>query len=249
MRYFILALVLLNVLYFFYPAGERSKAGGELVRGERGIPLLRLVDEDPEFAEVGHVVAKAGKGGGMAGAGGGKAEREERDEEVLSKNTDSSKGAKKATGVCYTIGPFRREEKAELATQALLRQGVKVDWRAAKERRTKGYAVFLPSYPSQEAAQQVVDKLAANGVDDYYILTDSKHSNAISLGFFTLKAGSEKRVAELKKMGYSPQVEVRFDEIPVYWLDYMLDSSAKAEGLWKGFALSGNVEVLDRDCK
>lgn len=235
MRFFIVALIIFNVAYFFYPAATQSLSQQTISRGDPGVPLLELIGESTSEQEVEGMTSVSPK---VTDEG----------EKGHSPSGEGEDGDAVATD-CYTIGPFRREERAEAATQALLAKGVKVKWRAAKERRTKGFAVYLPPYPSHEAAQRVVEKLSASGLTDYYILNDPKRNNAISLGFFTLKAGSEKRVSDLKAMGYSPQVEARFDEIPVYWLDYQVSKDADRIGLWSGYTLPSGVEILDRDCK
>lgn len=245
MRIFILALLALNVIYFFFPVSGQDSLGS-LPQGERGIPLLVLLDEKPLATRVAAsgLEASGHSSGVPLGA---------RGEVTPSLDSVSRKTQPPAEGAslveCLTIGPFRKEEAAELATQELLKQGVKVNWRAAKERRTKGYSVYLPPYPSHEAARQVVDRLRAHGVTDYYIYSDATKENSISLGFFTLKAGSEKRVYELKVMGYSPRVEARFDEIPVYWLDYQVERLDPSKDVWDGYLLPAAVDVLRRDCK
>lgn len=260
MRLFLIGLLLLNVAYFFVPERGVNAFDEAVPRGDRRLPLLVKLDEElyevkaedgvsrrldgRSPKDVANPVAPALEtaSGDVVTADVGEGEPGTSPANIESKPTIA--GTR-----CFTVGPYRREAKAELMTAKLQKSGFKVDWRASKERRTRGYSVFLPSYPSYEAAEAVVKKLAEQGVNDYYILTDAERRNSVSLGFFTLKAGSEKRMARLQAMGYNPQVEVRFDEIPVFWLDYQAPTEAASEAFWQENDAADNVELLLRECK
>lgn len=257
MKLFVISLLVLNAIYFFLPGGG-MEATEDVSRGDRRVKLLVQLNEQPSEVSVFDTVSRDNEGVGVSQVVAVPSEiaKVENPKEELPSAQREAAALEKAGGVkeenapvCFTVGPFHRESKAELLTSDLQRTGFKVDWRASKERRTRGYSVFLPSYPSYEAAESVVKKLSEHGVSDYYILTDSNRRNAISLGFFTLKSGSEKRVNRLKKMGYSPQVEVRFDEVPVFWLDYESSKKAESDAFWKQNSPADNLELLPRDCK
>lgn len=259
MRLFLIGLVLLNIVYFLVPEKASSVPSTTVSRGDWRLPLLIRLDESSSTVSADDKVSRDFSGlrppkqanDERMGASETGADSVPSSAELQADKTVSASEPQisAAEGRCFTIGPYRREAKAELMTSLLQKEGFKVDWRSSKERRTRGYSVFLPSYPSYEAAEQVVQKLAEQGVNDYYILTDPERRNSVSLGFFTLKSGSEKRVARLRDMGYQPKVEVRFDEIPVYWLDYESAESGASELFWKENSDTDNVELLARECK
>ena len=261
MKLFVIALLVLNAIYFFLPTAE-TDSESEVVRGDSRVALLvRLGEEDSELGVTDAVNRQYSPAETVAAAPVAKPALVEAAVEKVSRPSESAaepqveesprqeKQKSEPVPVCYTVGPFHRESKAELLTADLQKAEFKVDWRASKERRTRGYSVFLPSYASYEAAEAVVKNLSEQGVTDYYILTDANRRNAISLGFFTLKSGSEKRVNRLKSMGYSPQVEVRFDEVPVFWLDFEARTEQAFSTFWEQNPPADNLELLTRDCK
>lgn len=258
MRLFLFGLLLMNVAYFFVPEKLGMAQESSVERGDRRVKLLVRLGEDDSQLSVHDDVARALDSKAIGDAreevvdpvGQAESTQTAESDDPVQEELPGSTPQESALGKrCFTVGPFRRETKAELMTSQLQKSGMAVEWRASKERRTRGYSVFLPSYPSYEAAEAVVKKLSEQGVNDYYILTDADRRNAISLGFFTLKSGSEKRVARLRSMGYRPQVEVRFDEIPVYWLDYEAASEQDSRAFWEENPPADNVELLPRACK
>lgn len=127
--------------------------------------------------------------------------------------------AAKPTRACFTLGPFRLDNKARSVIKDLTEMGATASKRSAVERRTRGYWVYLPPFASRERASTEAEILTTRGLTDYFVVSNGQHDNAISLGLFTLKSGSERRIKQLKDLGYKPKVEVRFSEFPVYWVD------------------------------
>ncbi|HHJ20936.1 MAG TPA: SPOR domain-containing protein [Gammaproteobacteria bacterium] len=154
----------------------------------------------------------------------------------------------KPVKACFTLGPFRMEEKTRKVIDDLTRLGAKATQRSAVERRTRGYWVYLPPYASREQASTEAQILTTRGLTDYFVVNDGQHDNAISLGLFTLKSGSERRIQQLKDLGYKPKVEVRFSEFPVYWVD--IETRKKVD--WSTFMQKnfpkGRIDRLKRSC-
>ena len=166
----------------------------------------------------------------------------------LAINTVENAPLSAATLSCFTLGPFADKKAAGAASAELRTVGATTSSRVANERRTRGYWVYLPSQDSREAALQKAESLAANGFSDYFVVADGQHDNAISLGLFTLKKGSERRVAKLKSMGFNAKVEVRFTDLSVYWLDYEIDHDLDWPAFIKENFPKGRVDQLKRSC-
>ncbi len=149
---------------------------------------------------------------------------------------------------CFTLGPFADKKTANAASADLRAVGATTSSRVANERRTRGYWVYLPSEDTREAALQKAESLAANGFSDYFVVADGQHDNAISLGLFTLKKGSQRRVSKLKSLGFNAKVEVRFTDLSVYWLDYEIDHDLDWPAFIKENFPKGRVDQLKRSC-
>ena len=149
---------------------------------------------------------------------------------------------------CYTLGPFSDRKSADDAASELRSIGATTSIRNATERRTRGYWVYLPPQRSREQALKRAEQLAAKGFSDYFVVADGKHDNAISLGLFTLKKGSQRRVEQLQAMGFKPKVEVRYTDLPVYWLDYEIDHELDWPAFIQEKFPKGRVDQLKRAC-
>ena len=150
---------------------------------------------------------------------------------------------------CFSLGPFRQRKEAEKLMANMVKKGVKPALRTAKVREPSAYWVYLPSYPSREKAVEAVDRLQALGFDDFYIVGDPKHNNAISLGLFSRKSGSKQRVADLKEMGFEAKVETRYAENDVYWVDYASHEEIDWKPLYQAFKDSDKIRNVKRDCE
>ncbi len=149
---------------------------------------------------------------------------------------------------CFSVGPFRQRKAAEKLMAKMVKKGVKPALRTAKVREPSAYWVYLPSYPSREKAVEVVDRLESLGFDDYFIVGDAKNRNAISLGLYSRKQGSRKRVADLKKMGFKPKVETRYTEKDVYWVDYASHGRIDWKPFYRALKDKDKIRNVKREC-
>lgn len=203
MRMFLIGLLALNLIYFFWQSsGQKEEASDKsaLTRGVQNIPLLvRLNEVNNPPSQTSPVPMEANLPD---------------EPEMLSVPT-AMPGR-----YCYTLGPFTNIAKMETIKHQLAASGISGDVRENKERKQRGYWVYLPSYSSRDEALAISRELAANGLKDYFIINDDKHKHAISLGLFSKKQGSQRRKKEIEEMGFEPKIEVRYREQAVYWLDY-----------------------------
>lgn len=121
---------------------------------------------------------------------------------------------------CATVGPFEQREIAEVGQERLRDLGIEALVREAAGQIRAGYWVYLPPFPSRNAARDTQDELRARGVQDLFIVTASDQRNAISLGLFTTAERADQRAAEIGRLGFTPRVAERFRDAPVYWLNF-----------------------------
>ncbi|MDR2012562.1 MAG: SPOR domain-containing protein [Rhodanobacter sp.] len=125
---------------------------------------------------------------------------------------------------CRTLGPFQTQADTRAAMNALTPLVKRIRARETYATQTHGYWVYLPATPSREQALATARVLSQKGVLDYYVVTAGDQLNTISLGLFHDPNNAEHRRAEIAALGFSPQVNARTEDLPAYWLDYMLAS-------------------------
>ena len=132
-----------------------------------------------------------------------------------------------ATGdACTTLGPFTTAADMRAAMQALSPQVARIQYREEQVSRSHGYWVYLPAAPNREAALDDARRLAAKGINDYYVVTAGDTQNTISLGLFNDQANADRRLATVTREGFPARVEQRIDTAPTYWLDYAVPPDA-----------------------
>ena len=121
---------------------------------------------------------------------------------------------------CFSLGPFDELEKSDKAYEALFALGIQAKQRVVKERRPKSYWVYIPPYPSLEAAEEAVEYLKDNKVKEYYIWLEDPLKYAVSLGLFTNLKTARRKISQIKRLNLSPEMEVRFNELTEHWVDF-----------------------------
>jgi hypothetical protein len=132
--------------------------------------------------------------------------------------------------VCVRLGPFADAASRQTARTALRALGVEAQPVGTPAPARGGWKVFLPPQPSREAAQALVDRLRAAGVEDVGVLTAGKDANAIALGLFSSEAGARRRLQALAALGVSAQL-APVQPAATGWLDARLPDSVDPEHL------------------
>lgn len=150
---------------------------------------------------------------------------------------------------CHTIGPFADLDRAKVVSERIRQLGAKVTRRNKTEQEQYGYRVFLPSYKTREEAMAATQKLAKNGIQDYFIISDDERKNGISLGLFRKKTGAVRRMEQVSRFDFKPQMEIRYKDNTIYWLDYEQTGELVTDPIWREITEeTPNLQKLPRDC-
>ncbi len=232
MRYLVYLLLVANLGYFAWNWFQPSSSPPEV----RPAPVPPDVHQLVLLSERSTAVAK-----GLPGAPDGAGEPEEPVPEVRSEpvaamepmagakaepqvqrtaqpvpaeSTVPAAVAAPAENICQTLGPFLKKHDVTAVFALLARNGYQVNVRDGDTRVPNGYWVYLPAMQASQARRIVAD-LDAHGMTDYYI----GKQNYISLGIFSDKDKAERRLQEVKRLGYQPKIDQRYRTRDVYWLD------------------------------
>ena len=131
--------------------------------------------------------------------------------------------------VCLSIGPFSNTSDVRAAMVALTPLTRRIQFRDGQLERSRGWWVYLPTYPTQEEALEAARQLAERGIKDYYVVSAGDQQNTISLGLFRERSGAERRQAELQSLGLETQIGERTDVMPAYWIDFAQSAAAPVD--------------------
>jgi cell division septation protein DedD len=121
---------------------------------------------------------------------------------------------------CNTLGAFTTSVDMRAAMQALAPHVSRIQYREEQVSHSHGFWVYLPATTTREAALDEAHKLAAKGINDYYVVTAGDSQNTISLGLFDSESNAQNRMAKLQQQGFAAKVRQRVDTEPAYWVDY-----------------------------
>lgn len=223
MKWLVLLLLLLNVVYLGWEIDRRTRTGVAnrlaAVQVPAGVAKLSLVSElqtppvrrsTPDLPQQ-YVEPVPGQIPG----------------EIVSQLPDIAVSALPEGQVeksCFTFGPLADERQAAgLGDWFHNRQG-EVAIRAATDSDQQLFWVYLAPEGSHESALAVLDELREGGIRDMRVISRGNMQNAISLGLFSTQAAVNDRLGELERKGFHPVVVPYVDVQKVFWLDVRVPS-------------------------
>ena len=152
--------------------------------------------------------------------------------------------------LCYSLGPFGDRASADAMIAVFKQRDVKAALRQIQQKQVTGYWIYLRPYPSTATAMAATRELGAKGLHDYYVVATAPNVNAISLGLFRERSGAERRLEQVRKMGFQPKLQVRTSDKLLYWLDYQEPGDgAIGPSLWaKTSGDGGALQRVKRIC-
>lgn len=120
--------------------------------------------------------------------------------------------------VCYRVGGIADAKIADALSARLKVAGATILKRGTETGTQSNYWVFLPAFPSQQAAWTAIRRLQQHGFRDYYLVRSGENENAVSLGVFSDRARASERYREIRGFGLKP----RLDELVTSSQDYFL---------------------------
>jgi hypothetical protein len=195
----VVCLVLANVCYFLWARGIAKTPEGAVAAAPA---TLKLASESPDF--------HADTGADAAGA------------RVAAEDTPQGAGnSGLLTNVkrCISVGPFRDVSEAAHAASTLRGGGYDPRQRVADGEVWAGVWVYLPLPASRPAADQILAKLKAGGIDDALEMPGPNEGSVISLGLYSEPKRAQARVSQAQALGFNPGIADRKRNGNVYWID------------------------------
>lgn len=155
---------------------------------------------------------------------------------------------KELTARCYTLGPFKTKEDANAVREQLTTVGLPAKRRLSKDNSRKGFWVLLPPEASRQQARQNIEQLKEKGIKDYFLVVTGEQTNAVSLGVFSQTDTAQRRMDEIKALGFSPKLQSVDLPLREYWLDWPVDQVLLPDVLEKIRKQYNGVGQTERAC-
>lgn len=126
--------------------------------------------------------------------------------------------------VCHTVGAFSSTRSAMKAGTRLKKAGLEYSLRTEQSRETR-YQVYIPSLKSRSAARAMQAKLNRLGFRDNALMQQKGMNNAISLGWFKVKANAIQLQRNLKRKGIRSKRRTIKQVRSRFWLDVPTDDT------------------------
>ena len=212
----VVCLVLANVCYFLWERGISKPPEPVVAAPSPG--TLKLASESPDAArgDAGGTAA-VGAGTSAAGAAGSAASPHTSTDDGARAGADS--GLLTSVKRCISVGPFRDVSEAAHAASTLRGGGYDPRQRVADGEVWAGVWVYLPLPAARPAAEQMLSKLKAGGIDDALEMPGPNEGSVISLGLYSEPKRAQARVAQAQALGFNPGIADRKRNGNVYWID------------------------------
>jgi hypothetical protein len=222
----VLGLALANVGYFLWVRGIAES--DEIPPPAVPQSTLKLASEAPDSARA------PASDSGIVGASGGAAPE-----------TANEGGSALLTNVkrCISVGPFRDVAEAAPAASTLRGGGYDPRQRVTDGEVWAGVWVYLPLGPNRGAADQMLAKLKAAGIEDALEMPGPNDGSVISLGLYSESKRAQLRVAQAQSLGLNPGIADRKRTGNVYWIDIDLKPT---DGLLNPSDLKGEAGRIVR---
>lgn len=269
MKKLIIVLIIANILYFAYSFLREPEEETLIVyRGEKGVPLLVTLNElERPPAVTSHVPLEVSadlienkSGASTEDRNIAQALNSDNNAPALpventaaippKPNPDDAPQqpvALSGKGECLTIGPFSDLGVAKSARLALENNKMAVKNRKEMRQIKGAFWVYLPSYPDKETAQAASKVLAENGIKDYFIISADEEQNGISLGLYNKQSFSDRRRADIARLGFKPLVATRERQREYWWLDLETKSPIK-DAAWEVDGLDDDIKLTRKEC-
>jgi hypothetical protein len=148
---------------------------------------------------------------------------------------------------CFNLGPFLTRKAAGQINQELKSMGISAVLRVNKDKTRPGYWVLIPPEKDRQAARKVIARLKAKNIKDYFLVATGSQKNAVSLGVFSRPELAQKRLRQIKKMGFSVSIEKVDLPRREYWLEWPTSAengpeAAKLERWRQSYPTIGNTQ-------
>jgi hypothetical protein len=138
---------------------------------------------------------------------------------------------------CVSVGPFDDLPSATHGVDVLRKKGFDSRQRTQPGTPGDGYWVYVGGLATSDVAKLALQSLRNDGIKEATVIQPSEEERRISLGLFTDRAQADRRVQEVRKLGFKAEVAERKLPSTLYWVDVAVnpqDGTLPAQDLYRG---------------
>ena len=132
--------------------------------------------------------------------------------------------------LCVSFGPFAEAQQADELSNWLKEREIQTNQRSEGGKQDQYFWIYLSASESEDEAMAAIEDLKGKGVQDYKLINKGNLQNAISLGLFSTQSAVNKRINELKNMGYQPIVVPYHQNQSIIWVNARVDANDANQG-------------------
>ncbi len=228
MKWLVVVLMITNLAYFGWEYNQQliSKRNTLMVEAETivkelpaGTPVLQLLREAQQAPEQTTMVSETSSPQLESDISIAEQEHQQDEQPIAVSNAEPIQETS-AQLSCYSIGPIQKEEDSKTTFEWLQEHAQEANQRIEEIQENKRFWVYLEPADDPDLTQQTLEELGRRGVKDYRLIKKGDMKNAISLGVYAAQDSVNRRLAEMKKQGYTPVVVPRYKTRSTYWLDF-----------------------------
>ena len=122
--------------------------------------------------------------------------------------------------LCMLAAGFRDRSAADDAVKWIQSRGAEViAVRRDPHDAIKSYQVYLPPFAKREEAKAKMREIRGRGIHDIAIIVGGSLANGISLGLYQNEGNTRRRVAALRRMGYSVLSQATKEPVDAYAIE------------------------------
>ncbi len=126
--------------------------------------------------------------------------------------------------LCVSFGPFTELNQASELSNWLRGNKIKTRQRTDDGEKDQYFWIYLSPSGSKDEAISAIADLKDKGVRDYKLINTGNLQNAISLGLFSSQASVNRRLKEIKDIGYQPIMVPYHKARSTIWVDARVDA-------------------------
>ena len=126
--------------------------------------------------------------------------------------------------LCVSFGPFAEKGQADELSNWLQEKEIQTKQRGEGGKQDQYFWIYLSASESEDEAMEAIEDLKGKGVKDFKLINKGNLQNAISLGLFSTQSAVNKRLNELKNIGYQPIIVPYHQNQSIIWVDARVDT-------------------------
>ena len=135
--------------------------------------------------------------------------------------------------VCFSVGPFHSRNAREAVATRLKGAGAETQMRIMENRENVRYWVTYVAENSYTARETYKD-LQSKGLRDISLMPGESSENIVSLGLFRGENTANRRMEEIRGLGYAPTVKKQYSSRTSFWIDAEQDpKQALTDAVWR----------------